>query len=87
MNYVDYSEPSFAPQGWQCPICKRVYSPSTTMCFSCGNTEEMTTTTTTPYTENYLTTATMDKWKEIKATFCKSDSTEGGTASDEVGRV
>lgn len=24
-------------QGWQCPICKRVYSPSTPMCFYCGN--------------------------------------------------
>ena len=27
----------FAPQGWQCPICKRVYSPTTPMCFYCGN--------------------------------------------------
>lgn len=26
-----------APQGWQCPICKRVYSPSMPMCFYCGN--------------------------------------------------
>lgn len=26
-----------APQGWQCPICKRVYSPSTPMCFYCSN--------------------------------------------------
>lgn len=24
-------------QGWQCPICKRVYSPTTPMCFYCGN--------------------------------------------------
>ena len=23
--------------GWQCPICKRVYSPTTPMCFYCGN--------------------------------------------------
>lgn len=27
----------FAPQGWQCPICKRVYSPITPMCYYCGN--------------------------------------------------
>lgn len=27
----------FAPQGWQCPICKRVYSPTTPMCYYCGN--------------------------------------------------
>lgn len=23
------------PQGWQCPVCKRVYSPMTYMCFYC----------------------------------------------------
>lgn len=27
----------YAPQGWQCPVCGRVYSPSTTMCFYCNN--------------------------------------------------
>ena len=27
---------NLAPQGWQCPICKRVYSPSTMMCYYCG---------------------------------------------------
>lgn len=26
-------------QGWQCPICKRVYSPFTKMCLYCGNQE------------------------------------------------
>lgn len=31
-------------QGWQCPICKRVYSPTTMMCMYCGNTELKTTT-------------------------------------------
>lgn len=24
-------------RGWQCPCCRRVYSPSTPMCFTCGN--------------------------------------------------
>lgn len=27
---------SFAQLGWQCPICKRVYSPFTSMCYYCG---------------------------------------------------
>ena len=27
---------NFAQQGWQCPICKRVYSPMTSMCYYCG---------------------------------------------------
>lgn len=33
-------------QGWQCPVCKRVYSPFTPCCFYCGE-EGMTKTTTT----------------------------------------
>lgn len=27
----------FVSKGWQCPICGRVYSPSTPMCFYCNN--------------------------------------------------
>ncbi len=27
---------NLAQQGWQCPICKRVYSPFTPCCLSCG---------------------------------------------------
>lgn len=33
-----------AMQGWQCPICKRVYSPFTQMCMYCGNKEVETIT-------------------------------------------
>lgn len=47
-----FDDYSFAPQGWQCPICKRVYSPMTPMCYSCGNFRETITThyTATPTT-------------------------------------
>lgn len=38
----------FVNQGWQCPICQRVYSPSTLLCFYCGNTTVTTTSTGTP---------------------------------------
>lgn len=31
--------PQDVRKGWQCPICGRVYSPTTTMCFYCGNKE------------------------------------------------
>lgn len=41
------NEFSFAQQGWQCPICKRVYSPYTPSCFCCGNEQTITTTTGT----------------------------------------
>lgn len=33
-----------AMQGWQCPICKRVYSPFTHMCLYCSGKEKTTTT-------------------------------------------
>lgn len=36
-----------ALQGWQCPVCKRVYSPFTHMCYYCGGVDSQTTTTTT----------------------------------------
>lgn len=36
----------FAQQGWQCPICKRVYSPFTPMCWYCGNGKQNTVTST-----------------------------------------
>lgn len=38
---------NFAPQGWQCPICKRVYSPTTFMCYYCGNGVPYTFSSTT----------------------------------------
>ena len=60
---MSYSFEGFAPQGWQCPICRRVYSPITPMCYYCGNGVVTTTTTTnieTPKTEEDFT----EKWKK-----------------------
>ena len=37
---------NFIPQGWECPKCKRVYSPTTSMCAHCP-TQTMTGTTST----------------------------------------
>lgn len=39
-----------AQQGWQCPICGRVYSPTTMMCLYCGIEE---TIEPTNYTINF----------------------------------
>ena len=33
-NYINW-----APEGWRCPVCGRVYSPTTPMCFYCSNQE------------------------------------------------
>ena len=38
---------NWAPQGWQCPVCRRVYSPTTPWCYFCGNETYTTSTTTT----------------------------------------
>ena len=47
---------SFAQQGWQCPICKRVYSPHTFMCYYCSNQETVASTGT-----EYKTTTTSNR--------------------------
>ena len=41
-NYANWE---FAQQGWQCPICRRVYSPMTVMCLYCGDRKPSTSTT------------------------------------------
>lgn len=43
---MDYEFPLGAPQGWQCPICKRVYSQTTPFCYYCGGGNRASTTTT-----------------------------------------
>ena len=47
---------SFAQQGWQCPICKRIYSPHTFMCYYCSNQETVVSTGT-----EYKTTTTSNR--------------------------
>jgi len=39
-------------QGWQCPICKRIYSPFTMMCYYCNNGSTTTSTKIRPDTLN-----------------------------------
>jgi len=36
---------TFIPQGWECPKCKRIYSPTTSMCSFCP--QKLVTTTST----------------------------------------
>jgi hypothetical protein len=37
MNQLPQSPYYTAPNGWVCPKCNRVYSPSTSECWSCNN--------------------------------------------------
>ena len=41
---------SFIPQGWECPKCKRVYSPTTSMCTHCPQHSQGVTSTGTTLT-------------------------------------
>lgn len=45
-NEMGSSYETFTAQGWQCPVCKRVYAPYTPWCYFCGQEETKTTTTT-----------------------------------------
>lgn len=49
-----------APQGWQCPICKKIYSPSTPSCTYC-NSSYVTQNTTTPSTYSDTLIDNIDK--------------------------
>ena len=48
------------PTGWQCPLCKRIYSPRQEMCLYCGGENKITsplsewTISTTPYEINTI---------------------------------
>ncbi len=48
MCMIDFT--GYAQQGWQCPICKRVYSPTTPMCWTCGKQDLVATDNTTENT-------------------------------------
>lgn len=39
----------FTQQGWECPKCGRVYSPTTIMCLSCPQKVKTNITTNTPW--------------------------------------
>ena len=45
-NFTFDNNYTFVRQGWQCPICGRVYSPDTMMCPYCGDNNTITTTIT-----------------------------------------
>lgn len=40
-----------APQGWECPVCHRVYAPSVPCCYYCGPEGRTKTINSTGYTD------------------------------------
>lgn len=66
-------EGQFTPQGWQCPICKRVYSPMTPMCYYCGGKTETWSTSTDPCIVKTVSTDKLDWMKHQTITNSKTD--------------
>ena len=65
---MSYEFSQFAQQGWQCPICKRVYSPLTPVCMYCSN-KEVTKSST----------ITITKESDDKCPCDSCESNKGGT--------
>ena len=47
-THGSYTVNPWVAKGWQCPICGRVYSPTTYMCLFCGGKEVTVTSGTNP---------------------------------------
>lgn len=54
-----YDAPQYIPQGWQCPVCKRVYAPDYPWCIFCGK-ETHVTNVPTPETKDNTILKTSD---------------------------
>ena len=52
-------------QGWQCPICGRVYSPMTFMCYYCGGEQKTITTVGTSTETNNIETNPMNSYEQF----------------------
>ena len=82
--YYDPNYVSWGPQGWECPKCHRIYSPSQNMCPYCGSNQRIINSpTTTPYTgdsywwEEYLkhnTTGYKGAFDNYMNTMAEADS-------------
>ena len=59
------NEFSIASQGWQCPICGRVYSPITPMCYYCGGEQRIYTTVGTTTETNNIETNPMNSYEQF----------------------
>lgn len=56
-------------QGWQCPICRRVYNPRQEMCLYCGGDSiSKQTDSTQPYTPGQGFTWVTNKLEDLTAT-------------------
>lgn len=74
---------SWGPEGWRCPVCGRVYSPTTPMCFYCNNQQIRNAPSTTPSTiddsawwEEYLKQSTTGKPTTWWEDYCRKTTAD-----------
>jgi len=70
------SDFNFIPQGWECPKCKRVYSPTTMMCIACPQYTTGTTGTQTTPNLNLTTSSTTYMMHSFEPTEGKTSKTK-----------
>ena len=51
---MSYEFVPLVPQGWQCPVCGAVYSPSTPMCYNCNGNKKSYTVSSGTYVATNL---------------------------------
>jgi hypothetical protein len=68
---------SFISQGWECPKCKRVYSPTTSMCSYCPQQNEGFTTSGTSITFKHIFSSnTPSQTAKTKCSVCGKEKWE-----------
>ena len=74
---------SFIQQGWECPKCNRVYSPTTSMCSNCPQksqsftssgtsitfTHDFSSNTPTPTEKTKCSVCGLEKWQHPNKTY------------------
>ena len=54
-----------APQGWQCPLCKKIYAPHISECYCCNNYESTLTNKVEPSWTITTTNTKEETWKDV----------------------
>jgi len=62
---------TFIPQGWECPKCQRVYSPTTSMCTQCPQHIQGVATTGTTLIVGSTATYMGHNFESVKGGKCK----------------
>jgi hypothetical protein len=72
-----YDDQILIQQGWQCPICKRVYSPTTPMCLYCGGDQKASASTNGTITADTAENSYKTHFCTLKGTLCINASLNG----------